>query len=51
MTGMTERENRDWTGKIANIALLEKPLSMRVLIADLAKRFTQEPAAGGQNNG
>jgi CheY-like chemotaxis protein len=39
MTSMTERENRDWTENIPNAALLEKPVSMRVLIADLAKRF------------
>ena len=49
MTSMTERENRDWTEKIPNTALLEKPLSMRVLIADLARRFA--PATGGQGNG
>jgi len=51
MTSMTERENRDWTEKIPNTALLEKPVSMRVLIADLAKRFAPDPAAGGQGNG
>ena len=49
MTSMTERENRDWTQKIPNTALLEKPVSMRMLIADLAKRFA--PAAGGQGHG
>jgi CheY-like chemotaxis protein len=49
MTSMTDRENRDWTQKIPNLALLEKPLSMRVLIADLARRFA--PAADGQSNG
>jgi CheY-like chemotaxis protein len=51
MTSMTDRENRDWTQKIPNTALLEKPVSMRVLIADLARRFAQDPAAGGQSNG
>lgn len=51
MTSMTDRENRDWTEKIPNTALLEKPVSMRVLIADLARRFAQDPAAGGQSNG
>ena len=49
MTSMTERDNRDWTQTMPNTALLEKPLSMRVLIADLARRFA--PAAGGQGNG
>jgi two-component system, OmpR family, response regulator len=51
MTSMTERENRDWAEKIPNTALLEKPISMRVLIANLAKRFAPDPAAGGQGNG
>jgi CheY-like chemotaxis protein len=51
MTSMTDRENRDWTQKIPNTALLEKPLSMRVLIADLARRFAQDRAAGVQGNG
>jgi CheY-like chemotaxis protein len=49
MTSMTDRENRDWTEKIPNVALLEKPLSMRVLIADLAERFAS--AGGGQSHG
>ena len=41
MTSMTERENRDWQLHIPNSSLLEKPLSMRVLIADLARHFAQ----------
>jgi CheY-like chemotaxis protein len=49
MTSMTDREHRDWTEKIPNLALLEKPLSMRVLVNDLAKRFAT--AAGGQGDG
>jgi CheY-like chemotaxis protein len=51
MTSMTERENRDWTQKIPNASLLEKPVSMRVLIADLAKRFAPDPPAERQING
>lgn len=43
MTSMTERENRDWQLQIPNSSLLEKPVSMRVLIADLARRFAREP--------
>ena len=49
MTSMTDRENRDWTQKIPNSSLLEKPVSMRMLLADLTRRFP--PAAGAQNNG
>ena len=44
MTSMTEREARDWQLKIPNSSLLEKPVSMRVLISDLARRFAREPA-------
>jgi len=43
MTSMTERENRDWQLKIPNSSLLEKPVSMRVLVSDLAKRFARAP--------
>jgi CheY-like chemotaxis protein len=43
MTSMTERENRDWQLKIPNSTLLEKPVSMRVLIGELARRFAPEP--------
>lgn len=45
MTSMTEHENRAWTEKISNAALLEKPVSMRLLIADLARRFASETPA------
>ena len=43
MTSMTERDSRDWQAKIPNSSLLEKPVSMRVLIADLARRFAPVP--------
>lgn len=46
MTSMTDRENRDWTQKIPNTTLLEKPVSMRLLIAELARRFAPNPLAG-----
>ena len=49
MTSMTDRENKDWTQKIPNTALLEKPVSMRMLIAELTKRF--EPQAMEPSNG
>lgn len=51
MTSMTERENRDWAQQIPNTALLEKPLSMRLLVSDLAKCFAANPAAGEQSSG
>jgi CheY-like chemotaxis protein len=35
MTSRTEREEREWTAAIPNVELLEKPLSMRVVIAKL----------------
>ena len=49
MTSMAEHENRDWAQKMPNTALLEKPVSMRMLIADLARRFA--PTAGMPGNG
>lgn len=45
MTSMTDREHRDWTQKLPDTSLLEKPVSMRVLVAALAKRFA--PAEAG----
>lgn len=50
MTSMTDREHRDWTHLIPNTTLLEKPVSMRQLIAELAKRFAAESPAGGARN-
>jgi CheY-like chemotaxis protein len=43
MTSMTERENKDWASKIPNATLLEKPVSMRMLIAELGRRFAEAP--------
>lgn len=39
MTSMTNDEHRDWTGKISNLEFLEKPLSMRAVVAQLDKTF------------
>lgn len=50
MTSMTELENRGWAHTIRDTALLEKPLSMRLLIADLAKHFALEPSAGERSS-
>ncbi len=49
MTSMTDRENRDWTQKMAHTALLEKPLSMRLLVAELTRHFAPETVE--QSNG
>jgi len=51
MTSMTDRENKDWTRKIPNSSLLEKPVSMRVLIGDLAKHFSQDVPVEGERIG
>jgi len=50
MTSMTDRENREWTQSIPNTTLLEKPVSMRVLIAELARRFAPISTVEAQNN-
>ena len=47
MTSMTDRDNREWTQKISNLELLEKPLSMRALTTKLGKHFmaTENPGS------
>jgi len=51
MTSMTDRENKEWTERIPNSAVLEKPVSMRVLIADLGKHFAQGASTVVERNG
>ena len=46
MTSRTEREEREWTAAIANLELLEKPLSMRVVIAKLQQSLGTGVATG-----
>jgi DNA-binding response OmpR family regulator len=50
MTSMTDRDHREWTQKIPNLEFLEKPVSMRALIARLDKHFAQAPTAGGDSH-
>jgi len=50
MTSMTDRDHREWTQKIQNLEFLEKPVSMRALIAKLDKYFAKAGAAGGANH-
>jgi len=45
MTSMTNAEHRDWTSKISNLEFLEKPLSMRNVVAQLDKTFSIAPDA------
>lgn len=45
MTSMTNAEHRDWTSKISNLEFLEKPLSMRNVVAQLDKTFGIAPDA------
>jgi DNA-binding response OmpR family regulator len=47
MTSRTDREEREWTAAIAGLEFLEKPLSMRVLVAKLDRHFgTGQVVAG-----
>jgi DNA-binding response OmpR family regulator len=39
MTSKTDREEREWTAAISGLELLEKPLSMRALVARLDRHF------------
>ena len=50
MTSMTDSEHRDWTDEIANLELLEKPLSMRALAHTLDKYFADKTTGGGDDN-
>lgn len=50
MTSMTDRDHREWTQKIQNLEFLEKPVSMRALIARLDKHFAQAPTTGGASH-
>jgi len=45
MTSMTNAEHRDWTARISNLEFLEKPLSMRAVVAQLDKTFGVAPDA------
>ncbi len=42
VTSRTEIEHREWTANINNLKFLEKPVSARQLIAELAGYFSQE---------
>jgi DNA-binding response OmpR family regulator len=49
LTSKTALEHRDWSQKIADLMFLEKPVSVRTLLAKLEERFRsdgpfQEPA-------
>ena len=39
MTSMTDREHREWTAEIPRLQLLEKPLSMRILMQKFDQVF------------
>ena len=39
LTSKTALEHRDWSGKIADLMFLEKPVSVRTLLAKLDARF------------
>jgi CheY-like chemotaxis protein len=46
MTSMTAREERDWVRQLANVHFLEKPLSPRQLVSDLARALEAAATAG-----
>ncbi len=50
MTSMTDRDHREWTKKISNLEFLEKPVSMRALIAKLDKHFALSSPTGGDSH-
>src|SRR5262245_837766 len=42
LTSKTALEHRDWSSKIDDVIFLEKPVSVRTLIAKLAERFQDD---------
>ena len=50
MTSMTDRDHREWTKKISNLEFLEKPVSMRALIAKLDRHFASSSSTGGKSH-
>jgi len=44
LTSLTEREHREWSAGIANLSFLEKPVSVRKLIARIDEYFGDETA-------
>ena len=47
MTSMTDRDHREWTSRIEGITLLEKPLSMRILIQKFQAHVQTRSETGG----
>lgn len=47
LTSRTELEHRDWTRDIANLEFMEKPVSVRRLVATIRRRLNGEPALTG----
>lgn len=48
LTSRTEVEHREWSSRIDNVMFLEKPVSMKDLLARLDDYFTAAPAVVGQ---
>ncbi len=46
LTSRTEIEHREWSANIDNLVFLEKPISIRKLIANLDEHFSHEKAGG-----
>ena len=47
LTSRTELEHRDWTGEIANLNFMEKPVSVRRLVSLIRRSFADEAQAVG----
>lgn len=47
LTSRTEVEHREWSSRIDNVMFLEKPVSMKDLLARLDDYFAATPAAVG----
>lgn len=49
LTSLAEREHRAWAGAIPDLHFLEKPVSMRTLVAQIQTRLGAKAPAGGES--
>lgn len=47
LTSRTEMEHREWTGDIANLSFMEKPVSIRRLLSHIGKSLADDDQLAG----
>lgn len=51
MTSMTDREHREWSSQVRDAVFMEKPVSMRALVAALSTYFAERRPAMSASHG